>query len=205
MAELTPDQVLALAYVPASRRDAVRALWQLDAILASAALSGREPMVRRIKLAWWREALEKLDSAPAPAEPTLQALAAHVLAQGVSGAELARLEESWAYAAQDDAAAGQHGTRGRTLFALTARLLGFEADERQQQAGEGWARVDLARRTGADPCAAKGSVPALRWPAKLRPLGMLAVLARGDAEKGLRPQGSPGRMLRMALHRLTGR
>ena len=43
-------------------------------------------------------------------------------------------------------------------------------------------------------------------PKPLRPLGMLAVLARRDAGRGLpleRP-GSPARVLRAVRHRLTG-
>ena len=79
MAELRPDLTLALSYVPAARRPALEALFGLDAALGAALAGGREPMISRIKLAWWREALEKLDSRPAPGEPVLEAVAAHVL------------------------------------------------------------------------------------------------------------------------------
>ena len=199
--ELTSDQILALAYMPAPRREAVRALWQLDAALAAAALSGREPMIRRIKLTWWREALERLDTAPPPAEPTLEAVATRILPLGITGADLSRLEEGWACAADDDDRQG-HEARGRVLFDLTARLLGQPADAGQLSAGEGWALIDLAHRTGNS---AAPDIPDLRWPPRLRPLGMLAVLARDDALHGPTAQGSPRRMLRMLRHRLTGR
>lgn len=205
MADLTPDQNLALAYVPAPRRQAVRVLWELDATLAHAALIGREPMIRRIKLAWWREALERLDIAPPPAEPMLQDIARHLLPPGVTGADLAGLEEDWALAGEAGGASPEYGARGRTLFALTGRILGSTLDAQQQAAGESWAWVDLARRIGADPRPHAGRIPRLRWPPILRPLGMLAVLAEGDAANGFSPQGSPRRMLRMLRHRLTGR
>ena len=44
------------------------------------------------------------------------------------------------------------------------------------------------------------------WPRGLRPLGMLAVLARGDAVagQGSPPAVSPGRMVRMIWHRFRG-
>src|SRR5687768_18513690 len=90
--DLDPDRTLALSYVPARRRSAVGALWRLDSALGAALAGGREPMISRIKLAWWREALERLDRERAPAEPGLQELAEHVLPAGVGGAELAGME-----------------------------------------------------------------------------------------------------------------
>lgn len=176
----------------------MRALWTLDSALGAAAFSGREPMIRRIKLAWWREALERLDSAPPPAEPHLQAAAAELLPCGIRGVELAELADAWAEIEEADGAG-----RGAILFALSARLLGGEADEKVRSAGEGWARVDLARRRGES--SAEWLVPSGVWPRRLRPLGMLAVLARADARRGFGRPGSPRRMARMLGHWLTGR
>ena len=92
--DLDPDRKLALAYVPAAARPAVEALWRLDASFAAILATGTQPLISQMRLAWWREALERLDAAPPPAEPVLQALAAHVLPK-VSGAELAAMEEGW--------------------------------------------------------------------------------------------------------------
>ena len=214
---LDPDRVLALSYVPARRRRAVEALWNLDAAIGQALAGGREPLISQIKLAWWREALEKLDHAPAPSEPVLQAVAAHVLPAGVTGAELAAMEEGWAVllsaerlgAAELETYAAR---RGGLLFRYSAVLLGG-GHEAVAGAGEAWALVDLARHS-ADPedvaaavAAARVHAARARWPARLRPLGMLAALARRDAQAG-RPrweaQGAPARMLRMLRHRLTG-
>lgn len=213
---LDPDRILALSYVPARRRAAVGALWRLDSALGAALAGGREPVISRIKLAWWREALERLDREPAPAEPVLQDVAAHVLPL-LSGAELAPMEEGWAVLPSaellgPDELNAYAARRGGLLFRCTARLLGDETDG-LDEAGEAWALVDLARhcatREDADVAlaAARERRPPRRWPARLRPLGMLAMLAARDSDSARppwEPRGSPKRMWRMLRHRITG-
>lgn len=213
--ELDPERRLALAYVPARRRPAIEALWRLDAALGAVLATGSDPMISRIRLAWWREALEKLDAAPAPAEPVLQGVARHLLPAGLPGAELAAIDQGWALLADPAPLAVEAlelyaRLRGGLLFAWSARLLGQQAHE--APGGEAWALIDLARRS-SDPAEAAAAARAAasrsarsRWPRPLRPLGMLALLARADAEAGppFAPQGSPARMLRMLRHRLTG-
>jgi phytoene synthase len=213
---LDPDRTLALSYVPADRRAAIEALWQLDVALGNVLAAGREPMISGIKLAWWREALERLDREKAPSEPVLQALAAHVLPRGIAGAELAAMEEGWEILLSpeplDAEDLGRYASlRGGRLFRFTARLLG--ADAAVEEAGESWALVDLARHSAneADAANALSAVrertPIPRWPSRLRPLGMLAALAARDADPDRarwERQGAPGRMLRMLRHRLTG-
>jgi phytoene synthase len=188
-------------------------LFALDAALGAAIAGGREPMIARIKLAWWREALETLDREKAPAEPVLQALSEHVLPNGVSGSDLAALEQGWAVLLSDepltdeDLAIYAEGRGGR-LFASAARLLGGGEAE-----GRGWALVDLARHCDNEEDRdsalrlARELPQSSRLPSRLRPLGMLSALARRDAESGCsqwEPQGSPGRMLRLLRHRITG-
>jgi len=216
VADLDPDRILALSYVPARVRPALAALWALDAALGAVLAGGREPMLSRIKLVWWRDALEALDRAPAPGEPILQALARDVLPRGVAGAEMAAMEEAWSLLLEPEPlgpaeleryAAG----RGGRLFALSARLLGAGHPD-AERAGRVWALGDLARHSNAaDAGAALDALhavsPVARLPRALRPLGMLAALARRDAEPERprwEPQGSPGRMWRMLRHRLTG-
>jgi phytoene synthase len=214
MADLNPETSLALSYVPARRRPAIEALFGLDAALGAVLAGGREPMISRIKLAWWREALERLDRETAPPEPVLQAIAEHVLPAGIPGSELAEMEEGWAALLSDEpltpeVLATYASKRGGLLFACAARLLGGEGET----GGEAWALVDLARRTGnaEDREAALAAARALpvpaRLPPRLRPLGMLSVLARRDAQPGRphwEPQGAPKRMVRMLVHRLSG-
>jgi phytoene synthase len=215
--DLDPDRALALTYVPTRRRAAVGALWRLDAAFAAALAGGREPMISRIKLAWWREALERLDRAPAPAEPVLQALAEHVLPAAIAGAELAAMEEGWAILASPEALgpealAAYARARGAVLFQFSARLLGGSALA-VEEAGEAWALVDLARHcaTAADSdialAAARERVGPRRWPSPLRPLGMLAILAARDSNPARPPwesRGAPARMWRMFRHRISG-
>jgi phytoene synthase len=217
---LDADRALALTYVPAKRRAAVRALWSLDVALGQVLAGGREPLISQIKLAWWRDSLEKLDSARPPAEPVLEAVSAHVLPGGVSGAALSEMEQGWTAllsqeplteAELDLYAAG----RGALIFRHTAALLGQVLPPELERTGEAWALTDLARHSNevdrnAALAAARRRIAGGqgRWPAPLRPLGMLAALAGRDVEQGGQPfeaPGAPARMLRMLRHRLTGR
>ena len=217
MAELDRDRVLALSYVPADRRTSLEALWRLDAVLGSTLAGGREPLISRIKLAWWRDELEDLKAGERASEPVLQAVAQHVRPAGVSGGELAAMEEGWAVLLSPDplteAELGDYAAaRGGTLFRLSSRLLG-RLDEEVAAAGEAWALIDLARHCAsttdqeAAVAAARARLAPRRWPSRLRPLTMLAALAARDSD-AKRPrweeQGAPGRMLRMLRLRITG-
>lgn len=217
MTPLDPDRTLALSYVPAARRSALGALWRLDAALGAVLAGGREPMISRIKLAWWRDSLEKLDREKAPAEPMLQEVAAEVLPNGIRGVELSELEAGWTVLLSQDpltpAELNQYAAgRGALLFRYSARLLGGHLSDEQARGGEAWALADLARHSNntdaeAALMAARDRGEGGRWPSRLRPLGMLASLAVRDAGRGLaevEPQGSPARMARMLRHRLTG-
>ena len=210
--DLDPERRLALAYVPAAIRPALEALWRLDAAFAAILATGTQALVSQMRLAWWREALERLDSAPAPAEPLLQALAAHVLPT-VSGAELAALEEGWLILLADAPLAEEEladyaALRGGLLFRYSARLLGDSAFP-VDRAGALWALADLARHSRrSDEVKTPPPESQVKWPRKLRMLGMLAMLAKRDLEKLGRKQekqGSPARILRMVWHRLSGK
>ena len=192
-------------------------MFALDERFGQVVASTSEPMIGMMRLAWWREALERLDHAPPPAEPLLAALAHHVLPHGVTGSALASIEHGWAALVDgepDEAAIARHGReRGGNLFAAAATLLGVDHD-RPALAGEVWALADLslrhsqplvrdAARTRARLLAQ--SLPPGRWPVAARALGALCALARYDVERGARRQGSPRRLLRMLAHRLWGR
>jgi phytoene synthase len=209
--DLDPDRRLALAYVPAAARPAVGALWRLDVAFAAILATGTRPLISEMRLAWWREALARLDSAPPPAEPVLQAIAFSVLPR-VSGAELAAMEEGWLILLSDapltDAELARYAAlRGGLLFGYSARLLG-DTGFPVGQAGAAWALADLARHSSrADEVKTPPPESKMKWPRKLRPLGMLAILARRDLEQsGRKPEklGSPARMLRMIRHRISG-
>jgi len=136
---------------------------------------------------------------------------------GLTGVALSEIEDGWAALLEtdlDDSALARHAQRGSNLFALAARILGDPATP-VAAAGEGWALADLGHRHSAPDVQkrarqkARGILavaPIAIWPKRLRPLGMLAVLARKDAaHNDGRRQGAPGRLLRMLALRLTGR
>ena len=213
---MNPDVQLALGSAPEPARAALHALWAVDDALGKVLATGREPMVSRIRLAWWREALERLDREPPPKEPVLQGAAAHLLTAGITGGELAAMEEGWLAILGDEpieqAALDLYAIRRGLLFTLGARLLGGAAAD-VDAAGEAWALIDLARHS-TEPHDVEAALAAAgqrrlpkRWPRALRPLGMLAVLADRDRSRAageLEPHGAPPRVARMLRHRLTG-
>lgn len=176
-----------------------------------------------MRLVWWRDALDRLDQAdaPVPAEPLLAEIASVLLPAGLAGRSLAKIEDGWA-ALLDEEEPGEaqivaHGEgRGSPLFALSAALLGHMPED-IALAGEGWALTELghrlsnpetrrhARSLAADRLA---GVDIARWPAALRPLGLLVALARQDAAMPpdqLRRQGAPRRLFRALAYRFLGR
>ncbi len=218
-----PERQLALAYAPASARAALALVWQLDERMGAIVAAAREPAIGAMRLMWWRDALAALDApgARAPAEPLLIALEKMVLPRGATGVALGAIEEGWS-ALLDEEEPGieaimLHGrARGGALFAACATLLGADADG-VERAGEGWALADLGHRlrsaeargfARARARALLATVPLRGWPAALRAIGLLAVLAKRDAAMPVevtRQQGSPGRVLRAFAYGLTGR
>ena len=219
-----PERALAIVHAPAAARPALTTLFLLDLRFGEILAATRDPQIGAMRLTWWREALEKLDITPPPAEPLLEAVAETLLPRGLSGDSLGEMEDGWYALLEGDPPGAElirrHGAaRGGALFVLAGRLLAGEAADGSadllRAAGTGWALVDLSRRL-SDPIAsaearaqavnALESIGKRRWPRSLRPLGMLARLAIIDAHAAAVAQpGSPARMLRMAWHRLSGR
>ncbi len=186
-------------------RPAFDALFGVDDAMAEAALTASQPALGAIKLAWWRESLEKLDSAPPPAEPRLQAAAAELLPRGISGARLASLEDGWLTLIDgtgEPAKVEEHGSR---LFAIGGDLLG-QTDQTIAVAGASWARADAARRTGEQRYLGAPPSP-VRMPGAMRPLTALAALAVRDQRRQWppEPEATPQRSWTILRHRLTGR
>lgn len=199
-------------------------MWRIDERMGTIVAAAGEPAIGAMRLVWWRDALIGLDRRDhaVPAEPLLAAAADQLIPAGLSGTAIARIEEGWSAlldaeepGAPEIAAHGEH--RGGPLFALAATLLGASLVEDVALAGEGWALADLGHRLrGADArrfartraAGRLARVSIARWPAALRPLGLLVLLARQDAAMPadrLRRQGAPGRLLRALAYRLTGR
>lgn len=211
--DLDPEIMLSIAYAPRHARAALEAIWRLDARLADVVRTTREPLIGRMRLTWWREALA--GERVAKGEPVLDALAA----AGVETTALAAVAEGWEALLDPPplsarSLADYARLRGGTLFTAIGTRLG-KARAPLDEAGQGWALVDFAFHCSDALCARAAidlAQPLLadaaraRWPVALRSLGMLAHLARRDAHDGsARRQGSPARVARALTHRLTGR
>lgn len=214
---VTSERGLALGYAPAAAREGLSALLALDAALGAIVRSTTQPLVGQMRLTWWHAALTALDTAPSPAEPVLRAVQAKIVAAGVTGGDLATMIDGWEVLLDDeppDAAAidlfGQR--RGGTLFTAAAALCDAR-DDRVGDLGAGWALADLAGKLSDGAAAVLAREAASRrlavglagaLPRRLRALGALALLARADLSGSASP-GSPSRVGRLMVHRLTGR
>ena len=201
------DRDLVRLYWPVDLRPAFDALMGIDDAFAGVVASTSQPALGAIRLAWWRDALERLDHAPPPPEPRLQAVATHLLPRGVRGADLAAMEPGWATLLDELPEPRLIEERGAQLFDLGAKLLGGASDG-LREAGALYAMVDVERR-GID---AGGRTVALglnglRFPRRVRPMMCLAALAERDLghSGALEPEATPGRAFTLLRHRMTGR
>ncbi|NYT39980.1 hypothetical protein HZY97_04370 [Sphingomonas sp. R-74633] len=212
-----PERNLILTYALATGRAGLAALLALDDALAKLLRTTREPALGQMRLAWWREALEKLDHMPAPAEPVLKALEAEVLRHGVTGASLVQIVHGWEVLIEEEAlgidAMRRFGEGRGQLFVAAGTLLGSKGDP-LEAAGQGWALADLAGNLQAEEeraIARDLARPLLdraagaRWSRGGRALGALAHRARLDLAEAPKAAGAPSRVGRLLWHRLTGR
>jgi phytoene synthase len=215
------DRWLATLYAPAAVRPALFALHALDLELASVVVTTTDAMLGEIRLAWWREALTRLDTAPPPAQPVLAALAAYALPLGVKGQALEPLEDAFLSLLIDERLAGRAlddhlDRRGGTLFGACATALGV-AQPSARALGRVWALGQLVRpgikAPPVDPDDAR-RIAGAAFPVKLAPslrsLAALAGFARADVARALGDRaigvpGSIGRQARLAWRVTTGR
>ena len=180
----------------AGRRAALhRLIWAYDARLADVVRTTREPMIGRMRLTWWHEALTDEQGAKGRGEPLVTALRGALMpAQGVGG--LLQMIDGWEALLDppplaDDALLAFAAGRGGGLF----RALAGEPDdlpEVVERAGRLWALWDLSGHVG-DPGTAKRAValaqdclPAAdaRWRREWKPLRIAAALAAQDVRAG---------------------
>ena len=189
-------------------RPAFDALFAIDDALAEVVTSSTQPALGAIRLAWWREALERLDTGAPPPEPRLQAAASELLPRGVSGATLAELEDGWATLLDEQPDVERIGQRGANLFAIAAKLLG--ADDAKLDAAGRLYGYELARRKQLTvvpyPTEEMHMLARHRFPRRLRPLTALAKLAARDVSQSpaVEPEATPGRAAALISHRLFG-
>ncbi|HXG99942.1 MAG TPA: hypothetical protein VNI79_05980 [Sphingomicrobium sp.] len=183
-------------------------MFAIDDALAEIVASTTQPALGAIRLAWWGEALTRLDSGVPPPEPRLRAASAELLSRGVSGARLATLGEGWAAMLEEEADFSLIAERGAALFAVAATLLGC-ADPRLAEAGRLYALADGARRGFKPPRAASdalcASLKGHRFAPALRPLTALARLGARDLRNARQePEANPARAIALLAHRFSG-
>lgn len=204
---LSADIELALIHIPARVRPPFEALFALDAAMGDVVARSTDPNLGRIKLAWWRERLEELDRASPPAEPRLQAVAEHLIANGISGADLAELEPGWATLLDEHPDHRLVAERGERLFAIGGQLLGG-GDPKLAAAGALYALASVGRRglpQMLEPAHERlDELARHRFPRNVRPLTMLARAAVRDLSRQ-EVEGARGRAAAMLAHRWSGR
>lgn len=202
------DRDLVRLYWPIELRPAFDALFGIDDALAEVVATSTQPALGAIRLAWWREALERLDTNTPPPEPRLHAVASELLSRGISGKELAVLEDGWAALLDEQPDLDRIGKRGSHLFDVGAKLL-CGSDPRLEAAGRLFAVGQLARKglmAPQSPGEEMQQLPGYRFPRALRPLTALARLAARDIKQAreIEPEATPGRAVALLSHRLFG-
>ncbi|MCL6697551.1 hypothetical protein LZ496_01965 [Sphingomonas sp. NSE70-1] len=170
--------------------------------------SSTQPALGAIRLAWWREALERLDNGSPPPEPRLQAVVSQLIPRGISGKALAAIEDGWATLLDESPDRDRIAKRGELIFEIAARLLG-ESDSKLAPAGRLFALQQVARKHLRPSIHADSELPGLaghRFARKLRPLTAFARLAVRDVKQfpEIEPEATPARAVALLSHRLFG-
>lgn len=205
---MTPlrDRDLVRLYWPVELRPAFDALLAVEDALLDVAATSTQPALGAVRMAWWRDALERLDRGPPPPEPRLAACAAELLPRGVRGSALAQVAEGYAalFDEQPDRAAIEEA--GAVLFRCGAVLLGKQ-DRVLAEAG-GLHALGRVHRLGLLAYLPdwRTRIPTHRFARRLRPLTALAALGARDLRRGqaIEHQATPRRALTLISHRLTG-
>lgn len=200
------DRDLVRLYWPVELRPAFDALFAIEDALLEVVITSTQPTLGAVRMAWWRDSLERLDRFPPPPEPRLQSLARELLPRGVTGTAVAAAAEGYAalFDERPDVAAIEGA--GAALFGGCGVLLGAD-DPMLAQAGGLHALGRVRRlRLLADVPQRAGKTRAHRFPKALRPVTGLARLAARDLRRGwqLEPEATPARAGALLLHRLTG-
>ena len=171
-------------------------------------VTSTQPALGAIRLAWWREALERLDRTSPPPEPRLLAAAKELLPRGISGVTLSELEDGWATLFDEQPHAERIAERGAKLFKIGAKLLGA-SDTLLDEAGRLYALEQVARVGTATVYYPMEELQVLarhRFPRRLRPITALARLAARDVKQApkFESEATPGRAAALLSHRLFG-
>ena len=200
--ELPPPQRLALSYAPRLARSPTLALLALDVRLAALLRRGREPVLVQMRLAWWRETLAADPRSWPVGDPVLGLLRGWRRPTALGG-----LVDGWEGLLGDSldrAAIGAFAEGRGEAFAELARELGAEPAA-ATACGKLWALGDLAANLSepGERAAAIGAAanlpPCPQLPRALRPLAVLAGLARRSLTRGGEPLLAGPRALLFAV------
>lgn len=201
------DRDLVRHYWPVELRPAFDALFAIDDVMVGVVASSTQPALGAIRLAWWREALERLDHHPPPAEPRLQAAAAELLPRGVSGKMLAGLEEGYAALLDETLDSERTGRSGEALFAIGGGLLGGD-DALLPTAGRlhAFARAARLGLAAFPDDLDLAPLDGHRFQRALRPMTAFARLAARDWRQSpaREDEATPARAAALLAHRLSG-
>lgn len=188
--DLSPPHRLALAYARSGARPVWEGLLRLDARLARTALGAREPLLGQLKLAWWRDRMAQPTAEWPRGEPLLAILVRWEAEREVLG----QLVDAWEGAVGGSPAEPVIAriAEGRAdAFAALGRIVGMDAsvEDAVRLVGRAWALSDLSvglpepegRAAASRLLAAQDARPPV-LPRDLRPLAILADIARGESE-----------------------
>ncbi len=192
-------------YWPVPLRSAFDSLFGIEDALLDVVGTSTQPALGAVRLAWWRDALERLDQSSPPPEPRLQACARELLPRGASGAVLAEVADCYLTLFEEAPDMARVRDAGAALFRGAAAVLGGTAPGLDQAGGQ--YAVARAHRLGLLASIPKASGSARhRFPKNLRPLTGLARLAARDLRRSgeLEPEATPARAAALLAHRFTG-
>jgi NADH dehydrogenase [ubiquinone] 1 alpha subcomplex assembly factor 6 len=96
------DRFLCSLFAPEPRRESIWAIYALNIELARLPEMGREPLLRQIRLAWWRERIDDVFAGRPGNHAVLQSLARAVDDHGISRCHIDRLLEGRAHDLETD-------------------------------------------------------------------------------------------------------
>ncbi|MGF1658483.1 MAG: squalene/phytoene synthase family protein [Rubrimonas sp.] len=188
-----PDRFLSAMTAPEPGRSRLMALYAFNLELARAPFAVSEPMLARIRLQWWREALEEGRAGRPRRHEVAEPLAAAIAEAGAPQEPFERLISAWERAVdappEGAALAGWLRDTGAPVLSLAARMLAPEgADALAEPAGFAFAAAAWARAAPA--LGARGwSVPPAK-DAQALARAALAELAQARSGRGAAPKAA---------------
>jgi phytoene synthase len=193
---LSPPHQLAVAYARSDLRAAWSLLLEFDNRMMAIAFKGQEPVLKQMRLAWWREQLAKSVADRPKGEPLLARLSRMPNAGQVEIAA-ATLIDAWEELITDDGDSGAGlqkcaDLRADAIFASYAGWVGSNVTA-ATDAGRAWALADL----GGSP-----QLPRKKLSGQLKPLNLLLFVAAVEQSDGRFARLHT--IIKLYFHALTG-